>query len=136
MSALNARCKASLASRARTSADLLPRGTANVNTGASPRRTIAGAELFSTDALGDVDAIKLGGGATGSSLARGGATTTGAGAGAGAGAGGGAEIAGTGGSGSVSAADALAEGCGAAEALACGVADAAATECAEADGCA
>lgn len=80
--ALNARVRASLASRARSSAGLLPRGPSNVNTGTSPRRTTAEAELGKADALAAGAAEALGGGGAGAEAAlAGGALGGGAGAG-------------------------------------------------------
>src|SRR5450432_2851374 len=52
LSALNARSSASLASRARSSGDLLPRAACSVNTGVSPRRTTAAAAAGDAEALG------------------------------------------------------------------------------------
>jgi hypothetical protein len=51
LATLKARCRASLASRARISADFVPRATTNVNTGVSAKRTTVEAELGTADAL-------------------------------------------------------------------------------------
>src|SRR4051812_38005660 len=132
--ALNARAKASLASRARSSAGLLPRGPSNVNTGASPKRTTAEAEAGIADALGAIDADALGGGAMGAALvaddALGAGTRAGAGTGGGSGTGAaisdrgsGAGWGSGGGSGSGAAAEAEAEADAGADARAADAAD-------------
>src|SRR5450432_3334703 len=60
LSVVKARCSASLASRARSSGVLLPRGTTSVNTGASAKCTTA---EMAAEELGaaDTDALGVGG---------------------------------------------------------------------------